>query len=319
MKGQAVSLQRSDLTLLIFSGRIGVLVAVAVVALAHTVQAQDMEPRAYSPSPLGTNFLAVAIGNSRGAVLFDPTVPVTDAQADLNSATVGYARTFALGSRQGLVAALLPYVRGDIAGTVFEESRRVERSGLADVRVKVSINLVGTEAMTREEFAKAPRRTIVGASLTVQAPTGQYDETKLINIGTNRWSFKPEVGVSVPLGRWYLDAYAGAWFFTANDRFYPGNATRRQDPLTVLQTHVSYVFKSHAWVAIDATWYGGGAATVGSNPPSTRQSNSRAGATFALPLTRSQSLKFAASTGTSTRTGTDFRTYLVGWQLMWFD
>ena len=278
-----------------------------------------MEPRAYSPSPVGTNFLAVVVGNSRGAVLFDPTVPITDAHADLYSTTVGYARAFGLGSRQGLVAALLPYVRGDVAGKVFEESRQVQRSGLADLRLKVSLNLVGTEAMTQKQFAKAPRRTILGASLTVQAPTGQYDSTKLINIGTNRWAFKPEVGVSVPVGRWYLDAYAGAWFFTSNDRFYPGDTTRRQDPITVLQAHVSYVFKSHAWLAIDATWYGGGAATVDANPPSTRQSNSRLGATGAIPLTRSQSLKFAASTGTSTRTGTDFQTYLVGWQLMWFD
>ena len=278
-----------------------------------------MEPRAYSPSPVGTNFLAAVVGNSRGTVLFDPTLPITDVRASLDSATVGYARSLGIGRLQGLVAASLPYVRGDVEGMVLEESRRVSRSGLADVRVKMSLNLLGTEAMSREEFAKAPRRTIVGASFTVQAPTGEYDETKLINLGTNRWSLKPEVGVSVPVGRWYLDAYAGAWFFTSNDQFYPGSATRRQDPLTVLQAHASYVFKSRAWLAIDATWYGGGAATVDSNPPSIRQSNSRAGATFSVPLPRNQSLKLSASTGASTRTGSDFDSVLVAWQLMWFD
>ncbi len=208
---------------------------------------------------------------------------------------------------------------GLVDGNVAEQAQQIRRSGLADLRVKLSVNLLGTKAMSREEFVKAPKKTILGVSLTVQAPTGQYDPTKLINLGTNRWSFKPEVGVSVPVGRWYLDAYLGAWFFTNNDQFYTGNSTRRQDPMTVLQGHASYVFKSRAWLAIDATWYGGGASTVDSNPPSARQSNSRFGATFAAPLVKGHSLKFAASTGATTRTGTDFDTLLVTWQFMFFD
>ena len=291
----------------------------AVFACARAAWAQEMEPRAYSPSPMGTNFIAVALGNSRGGVLFDPTLPITDVDANLDSATFGYARTIRIGRLQGLGAGAVPYVVGVIGGKVSEQAREIQRSGLGDVRVKVSLNLLGTRAMNREEFVKASKKTILGVSLAVQAPTGQYDPTKLINLGTNRWAFKPEVGVSVPVGRWFLDAYAGAWFFTNNDQFYPGSSTRKQDPLTVLQAHASYVFKSRAWLAIDATWYGGGASTVNSNPPSTRQSNSRYGATFAAPLAQGHSLKFSASTGATTRTGTDFNTILVAWQFMWFD
>ena len=173
--------------------------------------------------------------------------------------------------------------------------------------------------MTREEFAKAPKRTILGVSLSVQAPTGQYEPTRLINLGTNRWAFKPEVGVSVPVGHWFLDAYLGAWFFTNNDRFYTGTSTRRQDPLTVFQAHASYVFNTRAWIAIDGAWYGGGASAVDANPPSTRQSNSRFGATFAAPITPAQSIKFALSTGTTTRTGSDFDSIAVAWQFLFFD
>ncbi len=278
-----------------------------------------MEPRSYSPSPIGTNFIAVALGNSRGSVLFDPSLPITDVDANLDSASLGYARSIRIGHLQGQVAAAVPYVIGILKGNVAEQAEQIRRSGLADVRLKMSLNLLGTRAKNREEFAKAPKKTILGVSLVVQAPTGQYDPTKLINLGTNRWSFKPEVGVSVPVGRWYLDAYLGAWFFTNNDQFYTGNSTRRQNPLTVLQGHASYVFKSRAWLAIDGTWYGGGASTVNSNPPSERQSNSRYGATFAAPLTQGHSLKFSASKGASTRTGSDFNSILVAWQFMWFD
>jgi hypothetical protein len=278
-----------------------------------------MEPRAYSPSPVGTNFVLAAIGGSRGALLFDPTTPITDASADLALTTVGYGRTFGLAGRQGLVAIAIPYAWGEAEGLVEGESRRRDLAGFGDLRVKASLNLMGPKAMSVEEFRKAPRRTILGISLAVQAPTGMYNETKLINLGTNRWSFKPEVGVSIPVGRWYVDVYAGAWFFTTNEHFYPGDATRRQDPLLVMQTHASYTFKNRAWIAIDATWYGGGRSTVDSNPPSSRQSNSRLGGTFSMPITARQSLKVAASTGATTRTGTDFDTILLAWQFAWFD
>jgi len=293
--------------------------ALAVFACALSARAQEMEPRSYSPSPIGANFIVAALSNSRGGVLFDPSLPITDVDANLDSASFGYARSIRIGRLQGQVAGAIPYVIGNVEGNVAEQARRIRRSGLGDVRLKMSLNLLGTKAMSREEFAKAPKKTILGVSLAVQAPTGQYDPTKLINLGTNRWAFKPEVGVSVPVGRWFLDAYLGAWFFTNNDQFYTGNSTREQNPLTVFQAHASYVFKSRAWLAIDGTWYGGGASTVNSNPPSERQSNSRFGATFAAPITHGQSIKFALSTGASTRTGSDFDSIVVAWQFMFFD
>jgi len=281
--------------------------------------AQEMEPLAYSSAPLGTNFVAVAVGNTRGEILFDPSVPVTDVVADLNLASVGYARSYGLAGRQGLMSVGLAYARGDIEGEVFEEAQRIGRSGLGDMRARVSLNLLGPGAMTPAELAKAPRRTIVGVSLTVQPPTGQYDPERLINLGTNRWGFKPEVGLSVPVGGWFLDAYASAWFFTVNDEFYPGEAARRQDPLASVQGHASYTFKSRAWVAFDATWYGGGESTVDDGEPSARQSSTRFGGTVSIPTTARQSIKIAASTGASARTGSNFNTALLAWQLTWFD
>jgi hypothetical protein len=296
-------------------------VVVVVLAAGGTGLAQELEPRAYSPSPLGANFFGIVLGNSQGGVLFDPTVPITDAEASVNLTSLAYGRTFGLWGRQGLVTLAVPYAWGDVEGFVGEETeaQRVTRSGLADSRAKVSLNLIGSPALDRAAFRAAPRRTILGLSLTVQAPTGEYDNTKLINLGNNRWAFKPEVGVSVPAGRWFLDAYAGVWFFTTNDEFYPGEVTRRQDSITTVQAHVSYTFRSRAWIALNATWYGGGSATSDDGPPSERLSNSRYGATLAIPITASQSLKIGASTGASTRVGSDFDSVAVAWQMLWFD
>jgi len=292
---------------------------VASIGLATPAAAQDMEPRAYSSSPVGLNFIAAGIGNTQGALLFDPAVPIEDAHANLDLGTLGYARTFGIAGRQAIMGGGMAYARGVLDGLVGGVQRSTGRSGLADLRFKVGVNFIGPGAMTREQFAKAQRKTVVGASLTIQAPTGQYDRTRLLNLGTHRWAFKPEVGVSVPVGRWFLDAYFGAWFFTTNDDFYPRDATRAQDPLTAVQGHASYTFKSRAWVAFDATWYGGGASTIDNGEPSTRQSNTRVGATGSIPVTRRQSIKIAASTGASSRAGSDFDTYTVGWQLAWFD
>jgi len=295
------------------------IVLLAVLPAIGTSRAQELEPRAYSASPVGTNFVLAAFGDTRGEILFDPSIPLTDVHASLLHATVGYGRSFAFLGRQAVFLGAIPYIYGHVEGQVLEQSRRVERSGFGDARVKMSFQLAGPGALTPEEFARAPRRTIVGTSLTVQAPTGEYDGTKLINLGTNRWAFKPEVGISVPVGRWYLDGYAGVWFFTVNHDFFPGGNDRRQDPLATLQAHASYTFASRAWLALDATWYGGGEATVNDGPPSTRQNNTRLGATFSVPLPHRQALKLSAATGASARVGSDFDTYIVAWQITWLD
>jgi outer membrane putative beta-barrel porin/alpha-amylase len=283
--------------------------------------AQDLEPHAYSASPVGLNFAVLGFGRSTGSVLFDPTLPISNVKANLNIPTVGYGRTFGLFGRQALLTAGLPYVWGDISGDVSEQRRSIRRSGLADVRMKLSVNLRGNPARSRAEFAKFRKRTfIVGTSVTVTAPTGQYDPAKLINIGTNRWAFKPELGISYPVKKSLdLDLYFGAWLFTHNADFFPGNKLRQQDPITTLQGHISYTFRPRLWIAADMTWYRGGAATVDHGAPIGEQNNSRAGVTFSVPLGAKQSLKFAYSDGTTARIGSDFKTLNLAWQFSWFD
>ena len=217
------------------------------------------------------------------------------------------------------MTAILPYAFGDVAGSVFEEQRSITRSGLGDFRARLSVNLYGNAAQTPEVFARRSRHSpFVGTSLMVAAPTGQYHRDKLINLGTNRWAFKPEIGVGVPWERVSLEAYAGAWLYTENPDFYPGGASRRQDMLSTFQGHVSYTFRPSLWMAADATWYGGGAASVNGGPKSERLSNSRLGATLSLPLSAGQSAKIAYSKGALARAGSNFSTIVAGWQLRWF-
>ena len=285
-------------------------------SLAGPGFAQEMEPRAYSSSPVGANFLAVAVGNTRGAILFDPTVPITDAQADLNLGSIGYARSFGLAGRQGLVAGGFSYARGDLEGKVSEEERRTGRSGLADMRLRVSLNLMGPGAMTREQFATAPRKTIVGVSLTVQPPTGQYDETRLINIGTNRWAFKPEVGVSRAIGKWTVEGAAGVWLYTANNQYYR-NSVRTQVPLGSLQAHVVRLLPHRTWFAADWTLYTGGRSAINGRDLPNYQGNTRLGATLGISLRPRHAVKISYFRGAITRVGTDVSSIGISYNVIW--
>lgn len=278
-------------------------------------RAQELEPRAYSPSPVGANFLVAGYLHSSGDVVFDASVPF-DVDAQLNAGTVGYGRTFGILGRAANVLMAAPYVWGDITGSTNERSRSITRSGFGDPRFKATVNLIGGPALTPAEFAARTPRTTLGASLTVVPPLGEYDSSKLINIGTNRWAFKPELGVSVPIGRWFLDGYAGVWLYTDNDNFF-GGSHREQDPIATLQLHASYTFRPRLWLAFDSTWYSGGQATIDGVERSNRLENTRIGATLSLPIGAQQSLKFTWSEGASTRAGGDFTTYGVAWQYMW--
>ncbi len=288
------------------------------VAAAAPAWAQQLEPRAYSPAPVGANFFGVGYANSRGDVVFDPSLPFSDVRANVNAIAPFYARTFGLFGRLASVRAVLPYAWGTVEGNVGETFNRVTRSGLGDAALRFGCNVVGNPALSPRDFAARKPGTTLGASLTISGPTGQYDSSKLINIGTNRWAFKPELGLSQPLGKWWLELYAGVWFFTTNRDFY-GGQTRAQDPLTVVQGHVSYTFRPRLWLALDGTWYGGGSTTVNDVANADRQENSRVGLTLAVPVARDHGLSFAYAKGTTTRVGSKLDTLSVAWQFLWFD
>ncbi|HTH52428.1 MAG TPA: transporter [Edaphobacter sp.] len=296
-----------------------VLIAWTLLASALTAAAQDLEPRAYSASPIGTNFVGVAFARSSGDIAFDPTLPITNARATLYSPVLGIGRTFGVFGKQALFTTAFPYAWGNVSGEVGEQRGSVYRSGLADIKTRVSINLRGSPAMTPAEFARRThRQMIIGTSLYFTSPSGQYDNTKLINLGTNRWSFKPEVGVSYPVKRLDLDLYAGIWLFTSNQSFYTGHSSRSQNSITTIQAHVSYTIRRSLWAAFDATWYGGGASAVNGGTPSERQANSRIGATLSVPIAKGHSFKVSYSSGVSGTIGQKFNTVSGGWQYVWF-
>ena len=292
---------------------VGVLLLIATV-----VEAQELEPRAYSPSPIGTTFVLGSAGRSEGGILFDPALDIDNVQADLWIATIGGGHTFGLAGRQARLLAVVPIAWGSVSGNVNDLAQRQDLAGLVDPRLKFSIGLIGSPALTPADFARAARRTAVGASVTIVPPWGQYTSERLINLGYNRWAVKPEIGVFQPLGRWTIEGSAGVWMFTTNDAYYPAHAIKRQEPVIALQTHVSHALPRRAWLAVNGTWFAGGETRVDGAVNPDLQRNTRFGVTLSVPVAGQQSIKFAYSTGTTTRRGSDFNTFNATWQLVMF-
>lgn len=295
------------------------MIAVVIAWATATVcaGAQELEPRSYSLAPTGTTFVIGGFGRSQGPILLDSSLDVENVEGDLWVATPGLGHVFGLVGRQARVLIVAPLAWGTIEDEVNGQSERQALAGLVDPRIKFSIGVVGAPSLNVAEFAHMPpARTVLGASVTLMPPWGQYEPIQLVNLGFNRWAVKPEVGLVHQRDRWTIEGYVGTWVFTANDEYYPARAVKRQDPVFAVQAHVSYALPGRRWLAINATWFSGGQTRIDQTISPDEQRNSRLGAVYSLPLSQRQSIKIVYSTGASTRRGSAFHTFNVTWQLV---
>jgi hypothetical protein len=295
----------------------GALLCVAALLFAAThARAAELEPRVYFNTPVGLNFLLAAYGYSEGGLSTNASSPIKDAHLRIHTEALAYARTLDVWGKSGKFDVILPYSQLSGSAMVDGQPRERQVSGLHDPRFRFSVNFYGAPALSMQEFAGYRQDLIIGASVQVSVPFGQYDSTKLVNIGTNRWFIRPDIGISKGFGPLTLELSAGVFFFTENDEYF-GGTTLEQDPVFTTQAHVIYSFGRGVWGALDGTYDYGGRTTVSGVRGDDVQGNSRVGATLALPVDRNNSIKLYASTGVSTRTGSDYKLGGIVWQYRW--
>jgi hypothetical protein len=293
------------------------LVVVAIFVLASTLaHAAEPEPRAYANAPAGLNFLVAAYTYSEGGLSTDPSSPIQGAHLQIDTGILAYVHTLDVWGKSGKFDVIMPYSALSGSALVSGVPKERQVSGLNDPRFRFSVNFIGAPALSMQEFAGYQQDLIVGASVQVSAPLGQYDPSKLVNLGTNRWYIKPDIGVSKALGAFTLELSTGATFFTKNEDYY-GGGSLAQDPLYTTQAHVTYSFGGGVWGALDATYDFGGRTTVNGVQNDDALESSRFGATLALPVNRNYSIKFYASTGVSIRTGSNYNLGGVALQYRW--
>ncbi len=281
-----------------------ILVAVAVVPVAAV--AQEFEPRTYAVAPPGLNFIALAYGRASGAVFMDPSLPAKDVDGGVNLVVIRYVRTLELFGLPSKLKVALPLSDGHWEGFVEDEFRNRDATGLSDARLILETQFSGT---------KAPDRTVWGARVQLILPTGQYDNTKFINLGANRWGVIPEVGFSYPVGKWSLEGALAAWLFGDNDDFV--GVRLEQNPLLVAKFHAIRTIRPGFWWALAAGYGHGGRTTVDGVARNTTQSNWRLAFLMAYPIRANQGISLSIGSGGNFGAGTDFDTISIGYQYSW--
>jgi hypothetical protein len=294
-----------------------------IAAFSAQVLSQDLTPRAYVITPVHSNAIILTYSFYDGSILFNGALPITDSSGRINVPIFAYYHSLSFFGRSANLTASLPYGVGNFHGKLNTAETTVHRSGLLDSVFRFSVNLKGGQAMLPQEFKHWRQTTIIGVSLRIVAPTGQYGTSKLINFGAHRWGLKPEVGVSHRWGNWTLDGYGAVWFFTPNPSylshvFSPSTNTLTETPVGALEGHLSYEVKPRFWFSLDGNfWFGGRTSINGKENLNTLQRNSRLGATASLPISKHQSLKLSYSDGTIVRYGGNFHNVSVAWQYSW--
>jgi hypothetical protein len=289
----------------------GILAALFTVA---TAQGQQLTPRAFWPTPVGTDVLAIGYQRSTGDIVVDQSLPISGVDSTIDGLQISYQHTFGWSGRTGTLQIAQSFADGTTSGFVEGDPRTRRTVGAGDVVGRVAVNLTGAPAMNAMEFRERMRdpKTLVGASLSVSLPTGEYDADRLINLGTNRISVRPAIGVIHPLKPGlYLEGEFGVWWFEDNDEFL--GQTREQAPVFDAQLHLVKRFKPGFWAALDANYYTGGRTRIDGERNRDLQRNSRFGATLVYPVAAGNALRFSTSFGTVTETGGDFDLFSVAW------
>jgi hypothetical protein len=294
---------------------LGIIASVSGVADAD---AQEAEPRSYTNTPIGLNFLIAGYVYAQGKIAFDPSTAIADTKFHSNTEVLAYVRSFDVGGQSAKFDVIVPASSFSAQGIVNGQPREREMSGLGDPRFRVSFNLLGAPALSAKDFANYKQDLIVGVSLQVSAPLGQYDDSKLLNLGNNRWSYTPELGISKAWGPWTFEVAPSVTFFSNNTDFVGGN-TFAQAPIYAVQGHILYNFQSGVWMALDGVYFAGGRTALNGVKSDNEQASTRAGFTLALPIDTHNSLKLSASAGITTRTGSEFSAVGVAWQYRWGD
>jgi hypothetical protein len=293
-----------------------VLAMIALLFVAAQAHAGEIEPRAYVNAPVGINFLLAGYAYSDGGLSTAGSSPLKDAQLQMNTGVLAYARTLDIWGKSGTFDAILPYSQLSGSAMVAGQPRERNVSGLNDPLFRFSVNFYGAPALSLQEFANYQQNVIIGASVQVSAPLGQYDKDKLVNLGNNRWFVKPDMGISKAWGALTIELSTGVYFFSTNDDYF-GGKTLEQDPVCSTQVHVTYSLGRGVWAALSGTYDYGGRTTVDGVRRDDLQKNSRVGATLALPVNRKNSIKLFASSSVSTSSGSDFNLFGIVWQYRW--
>ena len=279
--------------------------------------AQEITPRLFWPTPKGTKVMVAGYSYSSGDVFLDYSIPIEDADSNINTGLLAYTQTLGLWGRTSNILFSLPYSWGTARGLLLGDPVKRDFNAFGDLGVTLNVNLRGAPTMTLEDFLafRANPRPIIGLSLKVVAPTGHYNSNRLINVGANRWAARLKLGgVFILKPTWLLELSASAWIFEDDDDFVLGK--KEQDSIYSVETNLIKRIRPGLWASLDITYFEGGRQTIDGNPLSNTQRNVKIGGTIVVPFHHRHAIKIGYANGVITRYGNDFDQLLISYQVV---
>jgi hypothetical protein len=299
----------------------GLALWLAAACLAVPCQAQQLVPRRWSHLPVGVNFAGGGYAFTKADITFDPVLQIEDAGMDMHAFPFKYIRTFEFAGKSARVDLRQSYLDAQWSGLLEGVPTTVDRSGWSDTDLRFAVNVLGAPPLSGAEFkkyrAETDRETIVGVGLVVQVPTGHYLEDKLLNLGSNRFTFRPQLGIVHTEGKWSTEATLSSWFYTDNDEFFDGNYLEQQ-PFYTIQGHVDYTFRPGLWAGAGIGCGLGGESSVNGVHKDDQRENLAWVLSFGYPITPKWGIKFAyIGSRTLTSVGADWDSFAAAVSVLW--
>lgn len=292
-----------------------------LIFLASPCLSEELEPRRWAHLPIDTNFFGSGYAYTEADIGFDPVLKIEDVDMEMDTWVAKYIRSFSIFDKTARVSVLQAYQEGNWSGLLDGTPKKINRSGLADTVVRFAINLYGAPPLRGKKYAeyraKTRVETIIGAGLSVQLPTGSYMDDKLINLGTNRFTFRPQIGVTRTRGKWSTEATGIVALHSDNTDFFNGKKLE-QEPLYSVHSHLIYTFRPGVWTSASAGYNYGGKSTVDGAKKDDLKQNLLWALAFGFPVSRHLGLKIAyVGTRTQESTGFDSDSFVVGAVAFW--
>ena len=285
-------------------------------------EAQDLQPRRWGHLPVGMNALGGAYTYTSADIAFDPVLRIEQGEMDMHAVGFQYIRAFELLGKSARVSVAQGYVDAKWSGLLDGEPASTSRTGFSDTTVRFAMLLYGAPPLEGQEFMKyraavADCETVVGAGLVVQLPTGYYEEDRLLNFSSNRFTIRPQLGAVHTRGKWSAELTGSVWLYTDNDDFF-GDNKLENDPLYALQGHVVYTFRPGLWLAAGVAYGYGAQSTIDGVEKDDRKENLLWGASLGIPINRNAGVKISyIGAATQEDTGADSDTFAVGLSFLW--
>jgi hypothetical protein len=291
------------------------------MGIAVSAQALELQPRRWGHLPIDINFAGGGYAYTDGDIFLDPVLQAEDVTLKMDTWLTKYVRSFELFNKSALFDVKQAYQEGRWSGLLEGEPASTERKGLSDPVFRLAVILYGAPPLKGKEYrdyqASAASKTRMGVSISAQLPLGDYHDDKLINLGSNRYTFRPQLGIVHETGKWSFEATGTAWLFTENDDFFNGNKLE-QDPLYTLETHVVRNHKPGVWTAAGMGYSYGGESKVNGIESNNRQSYFGWGLSFGYSLTPKLGISLAyGNLATREVTGSETESISVALSAAW--